>query len=94
MTMSLLVSRGSASGQCVALGKEELPPVHDAAMMAATAPAAGQKKYGPGVSDAVIKTGNTMLYSGPASSYSNVGKAVSAYFDKTENRCTLFRIIR
>ena len=53
-----------------------------AAMMAATAPAAGQKKYGPGVSDAEIKIGNTMPYSGPASSHSNVGKAMSTYFDK------------
>jgi len=65
-----------------------------AAMMAATAPAAGQKKYGPGVSDAETKIGNTMPYSSPASSYGNVGKAMSAYFDKTENRCTLFRIMR
>jgi hypothetical protein len=65
-----------------------------AAMMAATAPAAGQKKYGPGVSDAEIKIGNTMPYSGPASSYSNVSKAMSASFDKTENRCTFFRIMR
>jgi len=30
-----------------------------------------QKKYGPGVSDAEIKIGDTMPYSGPASSYSN-----------------------
>jgi hypothetical protein len=46
------------------------------------------------VSDAEIKIGNTMPCSGPASSYSNVGKAMSAYFDKTENRCALFRIMR
>jgi hypothetical protein len=30
MTMSLLVSRGSASSQCAARGKEGLPPVRDA----------------------------------------------------------------
>src|ERR1700730_16056205 len=30
ITMSLLVSRGSASSQCAALGKEELPPIRDA----------------------------------------------------------------
>jgi len=40
--------------------------------------AAGQ--YGPGVSDTEIKIGNTMPYSGPASSYSVVGKAEAAYF--------------
>jgi hypothetical protein len=47
-----------------------------------------------GVSDAEIKIGNTTPYSGPASSYSNVGQAMSAYFDKTQNHCTFFRIMR
>jgi branched-chain amino acid transport system substrate-binding protein len=40
--------------------------------------AAGQ--YGPGVSDTEIKIGNTMPYSGPASSYGTIGKAEAAYF--------------
>jgi ABC-type branched-subunit amino acid transport system substrate-binding protein len=40
--------------------------------------AAGQ--YGPGVSDTEIKLGNTMPYSGPASSYGVVGKVDAAYF--------------
>jgi branched-chain amino acid transport system substrate-binding protein len=40
--------------------------------------AAGQ--YGPGVSDTEIKIGNTMAYSGPASSYGTVGRAEAAYF--------------
>jgi len=40
--------------------------------------AAGQ--YGPGASDQEIKIGNTMPYSGPASSYGAIGKAESAYF--------------
>ena len=40
--------------------------------------AAGQ--YGPGVSDAEIKIGNTMPYSGPASSYGPIGKSDAAYF--------------
>ena len=35
--------------------------------------AAGQ--YGPGASDTEIKLGNTMPYSGPASSYGAIGKA-------------------
>jgi len=41
--------------------------------------AAGQ--YGPGASDTEIKIGNTMPYSGPASSYGIIGKAEAAYFD-------------
>src|SRR5271165_5305862 len=40
--------------------------------------AAGQ--YGPGVSDTEIKIGNTVPYSGPASSYGTIGKSDAAYF--------------
>jgi branched-chain amino acid transport system substrate-binding protein len=40
--------------------------------------AAGQ--YGPGASDTEIKIGQTMPYSGPASSYGTIGKAEAAYF--------------
>src|SRR6185312_7094206 len=40
--------------------------------------AAGQ--YGPGASDTEIKIGNTMPYSGPASSYGVLGKVDAAYF--------------
>src|SRR3984885_666564 len=40
--------------------------------------AAGQ--YGPGVSDTEIKIGNTMPYSGPASSYGAIGQSDAAYF--------------
>ena len=39
-----------------------------------------QKAYGPGVTDTEIKFGNTMPYSGPASSLGTVGKIMSAYF--------------
>ncbi len=42
--------------------------------------ALAQKAYGPGVSDTEIKFGNTMPYSGPASSLGTVGKIMSAYF--------------
>jgi branched-chain amino acid transport system substrate-binding protein len=34
----------------------------------------------PGVTATTLKIGNTMPYSGPASSYSNIGKTESAYF--------------
>jgi branched-chain amino acid transport system substrate-binding protein len=39
---------------------------------------AGQ--YGPGATDTEIKIGNTMPYSGPASSYGVIGKSEAAYF--------------
>lgn len=44
-------------------------------------PALAQKKYGPGVTDTEIVFGNTMPYSGPASTLGTVGKIMSAYFD-------------
>jgi len=45
-------------------------------------PAAADKRYGPGVTDTEIRIGQTMPYSGPASSYGTVGKAELAYFAK------------
>src|SRR6266481_9796541 len=43
-------------------------------------PAGAAKQYGPGVTDAAIKIGNTCFYSGPASSYGTIGKAMAAYY--------------
>jgi branched-chain amino acid transport system substrate-binding protein len=43
-------------------------------------PALAQKNYGPGVSDTEIKIGQTMPYSGPASSYGTLGRASAAYY--------------
>jgi branched-chain amino acid transport system substrate-binding protein len=48
----------------------------------AAAPALAQKKYDPGASDTEIKIGQTMPYSGPASSYGTVGQVMAAYFEK------------
>ena len=46
-----------------------------------TAPfVARAKNYGPGVSDTEIKIGNTCFYTGPASSYGTIGKAMAAYY--------------
>jgi branched-chain amino acid transport system substrate-binding protein len=42
---------------------------------------AAEKKYGPGVTDAEIKIGQTMPYSGPASAYGTVGRLETAYFE-------------
>jgi len=44
--------------------------------------AADQKKYDIGATDTEIKIGNIMPYSGPASSYSVIGKTEQAYFNK------------
>ena len=40
----------------------------------AAAGALAQKKYDPGASDAEIKIGQTMPYSGPASAYGTIGR--------------------
>src|SRR5271155_5266339 len=44
--------------------------------------ALAQKKYDTGASDAEIKIGNIMPYSGPASAYGVIGKTEAAYFNK------------
>ena len=46
------------------------------------APAQAQKKYDTGATDSEIKIGNINPYSGPASAYGAIGKAIGAYFDK------------
>ena len=51
------------------------------AMMMTTG-AIAQKKYDPGATDKEIKVGNLNPYSGPASAYGAIGKAIGAYFDK------------
>jgi branched-chain amino acid transport system substrate-binding protein len=51
------------------------------AVVVAAAPALADGKYDTGASDTEIKIGNTMAYSGPASSYGTTGKVLSAYFD-------------
>ena len=45
---------------------------------------AGQ--YGPGAGDTEIKIGNTMPYSGSASSYGVIGKSEAAYFTMINER--------
>ncbi|KWV61040.1 branched-chain amino acid ABC transporter substrate-binding protein [Bradyrhizobium macuxiense] len=49
-------------------------------MIASAVSAAAQKQYDAGVTDAEIKIGNIMPYSGPASAYGIIGKTMSAYF--------------
>jgi branched-chain amino acid transport system substrate-binding protein len=50
------------------------------ALVFANGLASAEGQYGPGVSDTEIKIGNTMPYSGPASSYGTIGKSEAAYF--------------
>jgi len=44
--------------------------------------ALAQKKYDPGANDKEIKIGGISPYSGPASAYGAIGKAIGAYIDK------------
>jgi branched-chain amino acid transport system substrate-binding protein len=51
--------------------------------LALTATAASaQKKYDEGASDTEVRIGHTGPYSGPASAYGTIGKAIAAYFNK------------
>jgi len=51
-------------------------------LAATSAGAIAQKKYDTGATDAEIKIGNIMPYSGPASAYGVIGKTEAAYFRK------------
>jgi ABC-type branched-subunit amino acid transport system substrate-binding protein len=53
-----------------------------ASLTAIVSSQAQQKDYGPGVTDAEIKIGNIMPYSGPGSALSMVGRVEEAYFKK------------
>src|SRR5258707_7239036 len=50
------------------------------AFAAMSGSALAQKKYDTGATDAEIKIGNIMPYSGPASAYGVIGKTEAAYF--------------
>jgi ABC-type branched-subunit amino acid transport system substrate-binding protein len=53
-----------------------------AAISAAAPAGAGQKAYGPGVSDTEIRIGQTMPLSGPLSGMGTHGRTMLAYFEK------------
>jgi branched-chain amino acid transport system substrate-binding protein len=50
------------------------------ALALAASPVSAQKKYDEGATDTEIKIGNTNPYSGNASAYGTIGKAIDAYF--------------
>jgi branched-chain amino acid transport system substrate-binding protein len=39
-----------------------------------------KSNYGPGITDAEIKIGQTVPYSGPASAFSSYGRVMAGYF--------------
>lgn len=57
-----------------------LAGVSAATALSANRVAFAQKKYDTGATDAEVKIGHTNPYSGPASSYSSIGKLHQAYF--------------
>ena len=58
---------------CVKLG------VIGLAMAVAIGPAVAEKKYGPGVTDTEITIGQTIPFSGPASTFGGIGRTMAAY---------------
>jgi branched-chain amino acid transport system substrate-binding protein len=57
-----------------------------AALTAASNAWSTEKKYGPGVTDTEIKIGQTIAYSGPASSFGTTGHTISAYYRMVNDR--------
>jgi branched-chain amino acid transport system substrate-binding protein len=57
-----------------------------AAMLSGSRAAFAQKKYDDGATDKEIKIGHTNPYSGPASSYGVIGKAIEAYWKSVNER--------
>src|SRR5258708_876016 len=66
----------------LARGKSRIAAVSTAviAFAALSGSALAQKKYDTGATDAEVKIGNIMPYSGPASAYGVIGKTEEAYF--------------
>jgi branched-chain amino acid transport system substrate-binding protein len=59
----------------------KLVPIAALLAVALASPSAfAQKKYDPGANDKEIRIGNTNPYSGPASAYGTIGKAIGAYW--------------
>ncbi len=56
------------------------------ALSFASAACLAQARYDPGASDASIRIGQTMPYSGPASAYGTIGRSQAAYFRMLNER--------
>src|SRR6478735_103879 len=57
-----------------------------AAMLSGSRVAFAQKKYDNGATDSEIRIGHTNPYSGPASSYGVIGKAIEAYWKSVNDK--------
>jgi branched-chain amino acid transport system substrate-binding protein len=60
--------------------------VASALLLVPAATALGAKNYGPGVTDTEIKVGQSVPYSGPASSFGVYGRVMMAYFKMLNER--------
>jgi len=60
--------------------------VSAAAIISGSTAAFGQKKYDDGVTDKEIKLGHTNPYSGPASSYGEIGRTIQAYWKSVNDQ--------
>ncbi len=69
--LSCLSRRSAIAAAALALSLSLVPTVANA-----------QKKYDTGATDKEIVIGNPVPYSGPASAYGTVGKAMAAVFEK------------
>ena len=66
--------------------KYTLTPIAALLAAALASPAAlAQKKYDQGASDKEILVGHINPYSGPASAYGTIGRAIAAYFKKVND---------
>ena len=68
------------------LYKTLLAGVGALALALTTTAASAQKKYDDGASDTEIRVGHTNPYSGPASAYGQIGKAIEAYFKMVNDK--------
>ena len=81
----------SATRVCAALGSGPLPRIA-AVLAGGISPAIAQQpltadgRYDPGASDSEIVIGNIAPYSGPASAYGVIGRALGAYFAMLNDR--------
>src|SRR5712664_3951428 len=75
-------SKKGRSGMPVATSRLAIASAAFIILAASSSGALAQKKYDTGATDAEIKIGNIMPYSGPASAYGVIGKTEEAYFKK------------
>jgi ABC-type branched-subunit amino acid transport system substrate-binding protein len=63
-----------------------IAPILFASLLAAGGASAAEKRYGPGVTDTEIKIGQTVPFSGPASSFAIVARIEAAYLQMINSK--------